>query len=242
MFRIRKRLDDEYSEEKIDENFQNFYKHTIGLFEQKVQADKDRAFQLWNHVADMIPHLNERVNYWESRRTQFLKIALAVFGANFAGLIALFAVFEEVPQAPWIAFLSFCLTLIICSLRIIWIWNSGNNPPYAFTKAYRAWLWHYRHAEKDPMETKPRLICKHFESEVDKFGENLVDFKKRILTSSEADLFDQDITQLYILITNEKQKVKMVSRLRSALAISFFVAVALGIITGIGFWIIGLNC
>ncbi|MFC1539735.1 hypothetical protein ACFL6H_09950, partial [Candidatus Latescibacterota bacterium] len=42
----------------------------------------------------------------------------------------------------------------------------------------------------------------------------LLEYKLRNLRSTPDELFDQDMSQLYLLITNEKFKIKFVSKLR----------------------------
>jgi hypothetical protein len=157
-------------------------------------------------------------------------------GASFAGIITVLANIKELTDVfigtgdsykLWLltgkglvylfVFVS-CFCFVIGSLLLLHRWNCQNNPNYPFTKGYRFWLWHYRHAEQTPSDTKVSgYTPETFKQQVTIFCQNIVAYKKRFLQTSTEDLIDQDLSQAYLLLINEKYKVKMVSELREVL-------------------------
>ena len=69
-----------------------------------------------------------------------------------------------------------------------------------------------------------------FKDLVLKYAENLESYKLKTLKSDPKDLFDQDLSQLFLLITNEKFKIKFVSRLRNILVNTIRSAFAFGVL------------
>ena len=178
-------------------------------------------------IHNMIYHIDNRINYWENRRTQFLQIAAAILAASLIGIVSIYPTipdnildntFLSVKSIVVVPVFVTSLLLFIGSIRIIRLWNIQNNPNYPFTKGTQVWRWHYRHAEKDEVST---TTDKFDENEFDKqarlFASNLAHYKIKTLESSPEELIDQDLSQLFLLITNEKFKIKFVSRLRDAL-------------------------
>lgn len=194
---------------------------------------------LFNKISEqtrsMIPQIDERIHYWESRRTFFLQIALGITAASLAGIIAISNLLNAVLVSKLFGFLALylplftlCVILIIGGIRILAIWNEQNNPTYPFTKATRIWRWQYRHSETNPVETDcSKFSSEKVEEEAYKFANNLADYKIRLLRSDEKELLDQDISQLYLLLINEKYKIKFVSKLRDTL-FSFLKASIIG--------------
>lgn len=202
----------------------------------KDDKSKDEFWQRWSHIREMLQHVNDRVNYWETRRTQFLQIGIGLLAASIAGILAiagdlssptdLFIVIgrNHIDTVACLKGALYCFTLIVClcfaigSVKLLKIWNTQNNPDYPFTKGYRTWVWHYRHAEENSLSTDVHNFSEDtFRVEVEKFSKNLLFYKERMLNSSLAELLDQDLSQLYVLLINEKFKIDMVSRLRDCL-------------------------
>ena len=235
-------LDKEFPESAIDElHEQSRAKTTKDLqeFVGKASDEKtqDEFWHRWAQIREMLFHINERVNYWEGRRTQFLQIGIGLLAASVAGVVAIFSntseltdlFFQQDGLSPSTIFLSakgiaYVFAFIICMcfslgcLRLLLLWNEQNNPNYPFTKACRTWVWHYRHAEASPLETDFRAYTrKTYRAQVEAFAANLADYKKRLLKSDIQELLDQDISQVYVLLINEKFKIRMVSQLRDCL-------------------------
>lgn len=234
----------ENTKENNSEDISNFVNTCI------TKIGPEGILQRWEQIRQMLFHLNERINYWENRRTQFLQIGLGILGASLAGVVAIFANIKELsdlfitsnasnvliyPTAKGIVYLFIfilCTCFVFGSLKLVNLWNRQNNPNYPFTKGYRVWLWHYRHAEEIPSDAR---ICRYtkqkFKEEVNNFCHNIVSYKKRFLQSSINDMIDQDLSQVYLLLINEKYKIKMVSALRdlfiNMLKISIFISLAL---------------
>lgn len=253
-------IERDFSENKITELFEKTKSESAKDLEDFITScrtgSSDVLQHRWDKIREMIFHLDGRINYWENRRTQFLQIGIGILGASLAGIIAIFANIEELsdvflittnsyglflPTAKGLVY-SFIFFLCVCfafgSLRLICLWNRQNNPNYPFTKGYRIWLWHYRHAEKTPSDTRiSGYTPQTFKQEVDKFCKNIVDYKKRFLKSSINDMIDQDLSQVYLLLINEKYKIKMVNALRNVLiktlTIAFFVALTIVVLFAI---------
>lgn len=242
-----------WNRKKIDEIEQSFPKdeverrHNVGRekikevldeFTKKSHDDsaKDEFWHRWSHIREMIQHINDRVDYWEARRTQFLQIGIGLLAASIAGVIAILDNLSSPPSlllffdAQFIGLVPFAkgilhiLVLGICvcftfgSLHLLFVWNKQTNPNYPFTKGYRTWVWHYRHAEQEELAADVEdSNVDNFHKEVEKYSRNLIYYKTRILQSNLAELLDQDLSQVYLLLTNEKFKIKMVSRLRDSL-------------------------
>jgi len=243
--RFRKPVDDldrEFPESAIDElHDKSRAKIAKDLhdFVKKASSGQtqEEFWHRWAQIREMLFHLNERVNYWEGRRTQFLQIGIGLLAASIAGVVAIFSNISELTDlffqqnglAASTMFLSakgilyifafiVCMCFTVGCLWLLLLWNEQNNPSYPFTKACRTWLWHYRHAEKSPLETDFRTYTPAtYRTHVETFAANLVHYKKRLLQSDVQELLDQDISQVYVLLINEKFKIKMVNRLRDCL-------------------------
>jgi hypothetical protein len=254
-------IERDFPEDKITELFEKTKSENAKDLEDfitscKTQGSTDTLQHRWDKIREMIFHLDQRIHYWENRRTQFLQIGLGILGASLAGITAIFANIKElsdvflittnsydsfIPTAKGLVYM-FIFLLCICfafgSLKLIYLWNRQNNPNYPFTKGYRIWLWHYRHAEKTPSDTRISGYTQQtFRQEVDKFCRNIVDYKRRFLQSSINDMIDQDLSQAYLLLVNEKYKIKMVNALRNilinTLTIAFLVALTIAVLFAI---------
>jgi hypothetical protein len=90
-----------------------------------------------------------------------------------------------------------------------------NNPNYPFVKMPRIWRWHYRHAEKNSIDTNiSKYDSEKYKTQIDIFIDNLENYGIKTLKADYKELLDQDISQLFLLITNEKFKIKFVTHLR----------------------------
>ncbi|GEM_PF-3855762 len=222
-----------YPDIDVDEIHNTGYsaiKGTISNFFSRCEKnEKEELWKKWVYIREMIFHLNDRVNYWETRRTQLLQVGLALLVA-FGGIsFALFNKYYDPIANPFkgsvieitIAFilLLFCFLVFVSSFFMVLIWHTQNNPKYPFVYGYKIWLWHWRHAEHEQSNTK--ISIKIFSDEVKKFSRNMLFYKEKLLNSSNEELLDQDISQLYLLITNEKYKIKMVTQLQVSFWNSF---------------------
>ena len=235
-------LDESFPEDeivKLSEKKAEQIKEAIEkLFIESEKFGSEIIKRRWDSLRDMIFSLDERIRYWENRRTQFLQLSTALLAAAIIAIVTIlprypsediltkFEVFIYTPIAVT------SLILFLGSIRLLIIWNKQNNPNYPFTKGYKVWRWHYRHAEKKPLEAD--VDCYTFESfknEVNKFHDNLIDYKLKTINSDPKELFDQDLTQLYLLIVNEKFKIKFVNTLRDSLINTLKVALISGLIS-----------
>ena len=176
----------------------------------------------------MISCIETRIHYWESRRTQFLQLALGIIAASLAGIVA---ITPEISGSSLKGSLTFAdivffplfimmITLIFTSIGIVSLWNKQNNPSYPFTKALKIWRWQYRYAEGVGREVNTDIQDQSeiiFAEEINKFQQNMLDYKNKTINSDMAVLYNQNLSQLYLLITNEKYKIKFVSKLRDKL-------------------------
>lgn len=218
--------------EKIDRECQEIYiqsKNEIKeMFDQASREDNNKFIDtLWSNTREMINHIDARIHYWEERRTQFLQITLAVLAVS---VVAFTTLSPNLPLSEYFSdvrtiftfpvFLS-SIVLFVGSINLLLIWNKQNNPNYPFTKSFNVWRWQYRDAEKHPINTEVNKYTeKTFKKEAKSFAANLTNYKQKTINSSEIDLFDQDLSQLYLLITNEKFKIKFVNKLRDSLLYS----------------------
>jgi len=247
------RLDKAFPEKDIDALYQDGRSKTAEMlraFSQKAHdaKDKEEFWRRWSQIREMISSLQSRVDYWENRRTTFLQIGMGLLAASIAGMLAivvnaasagatftlakvmgkvLLPVFT-VKGLSFAGIFALCFIFFVGSLILLMIWNSQNNPPYPFTKGYRVWLWHYRHAEEAPLATDMHnFTANKFRNQARLFSGNLIAYKKRLFESSLDELLDQDTSHAYTLLINEKFKIDMVNRLRSCLMNTELTAVAL---------------
>ncbi len=225
-------LDERYSISDFMENIEpeeKKIKKLLSDFETKDKKNNLRNLHYLNdEVLQMIDHIDGRVQYWENRRNQFLPIALGLLGASLAGILSLIPeidkTFNNVYLIDWnIVFLPLAISLIsiiVGSIRLVWVWNLQNNPNYPFTKGYRVWRWHYRSAEQEGKESEVDIGVNDEEkylAEVKKYQKNLINYKKLTIKSNFTELLNQNISQVYLVIVNEKYKIKYVSELRNTL-------------------------
>lgn len=227
-------LEKNYSDEKIQKNFEKGREKIQPFLEKAIKQSEDK--NTTENLFEIIKHLNDRVNYWEDRRTYFMHIGIGLSAAAIAGILLVVqnyfsfldklgkanSIYEKITQAiivPGLAGIGiFCFLVLIGSIRLMVKWSTQNNPSYPFTKGYKIWLWQYRFAEATPSDTQFDEHNKEkFESEVEKYCENLYEYKKRYIEANKDEILDQNISQIYLLLTNEKYKIKMVGALRDTL-------------------------
>ena len=127
--------------------------------------NKEEIQEIRTDIREMILAIDKRVNYWESRRTQFLQLSVAIFGASVVGIVAILPgvisrnTLFKFPNYLDVPILISLIVLFFGSIYLVIEWNKQNNPNYPFTKGYRVWRWHYRHAEKTPLDTD---VFNHF--------------------------------------------------------------------------------
>ncbi|MDD1745136.1 MAG: hypothetical protein LUQ20_04920 [Candidatus Methanoperedens sp.] len=232
-------LDKDYPPNRISENYENGRKkieEQLNTFVENYKNDNQMLSARWQDIRNLVTHLDGRIHYWEGRRTQYLQLTTAILAASLAGIIAISnsalgatnVLDRFIFFAPIIASL---LVLIFGSIMIIRLWNVQNNPSYPFTKGYKIWRWQYRGAENKPSNTDLSSYTKEsFEREVNLFSENLYLYKSKYLSASLEDLLDQDLSQAYLCITNEKFKIKFVSDLRDKFYMILIIAFRIGLI------------
>jgi hypothetical protein len=193
------------------------------LFKRSEDKESESWVRRWEDAKQMIEHVDGRIHYWENRRTQFLQLATGILAASLAAIIAVLPTLYDpklcaLQRVPYYAIFAASLTLACGCVVLLTRWNRQNNPSYPFTKGYRVWRWHYRHAEKTPLDTDVFGYDQDtYREQACIFAENLSDYKARTLDSEPRELLDQDLSQLFLLLTNEKFKIKFVSQLRNCL-------------------------
>jgi len=205
---------------------------------KNAQADTGAIESFRRDIREMISSVDERIHYWEARRTEFLQLSTAMLAASIVGIVAILP--SVLSRKQLFAFPTYLdlpvliagVFLFFGSTWLIYLWNKQNNPSYPFTKGYKVWRWHYRHAEKNPLDTNVFDFDQTtFNEQVRLFAENMTDYKIKTLKANSKELIDEDLSQLYVLITNEKFKIKFVSQLRDALMNTLFLALVVGVVS-----------
>lgn len=235
MKKANDQLEKDFPDSRITENYVTGRKRIDEEIHNFVESNKSDGQTLpsrWGDIQNLISAFDERIHYWDNRRTQYLQLTTAILGASLAVIIAILnsSLSAPTPIDRFIFFapiLGALLVLVIGSVLIIRVWNKQNNPSYPFTKGYKIWRWQYRGAENTPSNADVFSYTREsFEKEVNIFSENLYLYKSKYLSASLEELIDQDLSQAYLLITNEKFKIKFVSKLRdmffNTLVISFW--------------------
>lgn len=240
-FRMRRLLkrkvqfDKDYTLEDGMKKFKNLLDKYKELYASKSLTDSE-ALQLSKDVREIIHILHERHEYWEHRRELFLRIIIGTLAFSIAVIGAIAAVYDRLmAHSPTFVIMgtisAISAALIVGGIQLMRIWNRQNNPDYPFTKAYKHWRWQYRYAE----ETQPVFRYRYeteeeFENDIKTYIENLRSYAEKTLGLKPMEILEQDISQLFLLIENEKYKIKFVSELRDGLtrwlSVAFWVGVA----------------
>jgi len=225
--------------------FKNLLDNYRQLYESKGLTD-DKAQALSNDVRELLQTLQGRNEYWEQRRGLFLQIALGMLAFSIAIGTAIAAVFDKLMLHPFTfiimgGVIAVSLAILVGGIQIIRIWNRQNNPDYPFTKGYKHWRWQYRYAEEIIPEFKYRYESKEeFEKDIETYIRNLHSYADKTLNLKPLEILEQDISQLFLLIENEKYKIKFVSELRDEVTrwifVTLWVGVASVIICGALIW------
>lgn len=187
------------------------------LFDFFERTSKEDVNLKWEKIQRMIVHLDNRIHYWDSRRSIYLSIGIALFGGSIAGVlnvvqkISYLQLIElsSLYQYMLLLFALLFVSIAYAAARIIFLWNHQNNPDYPFTKLGIVWIWHYRYAGS---YLEPE--SKGSSDAITKYKDDLNSYRIKFVQASKSDLFEQDISQLFLLIENERYKVKMVSDLK----------------------------
>ena len=218
-------LDNNFSKEDIEKlsknSFKRFSKELDNFCKNGKPNREEKYKMLRKDIREMILNIDNRIHYWESRRTQYLQLATAILAASIIGIITTFQkifLFQNLYDLQSIAYMVIlipCLILFLGSIYLLNVWNKQNNPNYPFVKMPRIWRWHYRHAEKNSIDTNISKYDKEkYKTQIDIFIDNLENYGIKTLKADYKELLDQDISQLFLLITNEKFKIKFVTHLR----------------------------
>ena len=191
----------------------------------------------WDQTHLLIQNVDRRIHYFEDRRTQFLKLGSALTAASIAAIFAFTNSIDRtlelnITQGVYWSFLWGSLVLCIGSLYLIFKWNKQNNPPYGFTDKNGIWRWQYRFAEKTPQTTILKKDGEGYKNAFTQtFQANLSHYVKRTIEATNEELFEQDISQLYLLLINEKSKINMVNSLKAILMNTFYCTAATVVIS-----------
>lgn len=215
-------LDDKYTLARGTARFKPLLDQYTQLYQSKKMTD-EQALQLSRDTRDLLETLQARNEYWEQRRTLFLQIALGMTAFSIAIWTAVAAVFDTLilhysTLIIMVAIIAMSLTILIAGISIVRIWNRQNNPDYPFTKGYKHWRWQYRYAEQIIPEFKYRYGSEEeYEKDIETYLRNMHSYAKKTLDASPMEILEQDISQLFLLIENEKYKIKFISELRDEL-------------------------
>ena len=227
-------FDEVYSLADGMKRFKNLLDKYKNLYKSKRLTDKD-ALQLSKDLRDLINVLHDRHEYWDHRRERFLQIGLGMIAFGLAVIGALAAVFDKlIAHSPTFVVMGviFLVTVsfIIGGIQLIRIWNRQNNPDYPFTKGHKVWRWQYRYAEETQRPFRYRYkTLEEYEADIEAYIKNLHSYADRTLDLKPIEILEQDISQLFRLIENEKYKIKFVSELRDTLTKSLSTAFWVGI-------------
>ena len=230
------RLDETYPLEEGTTKFKDLLDHYKQLYDSKKLTDED-ALKLSHDVRDLLETLQGRNEHWEQRRGLFLQIALGMLAFSIAIMTAIAAVFDRLMVHVFTfiimgVVLGISVTVLIGGIQIIRIWNRQNNPDYPFTKGYKHWRWQYRYAEETIPKLKYRYESKEeFEKDIETYIRNLHSYAEKTLNLKPMEILEQDISQLFLLIENEKYKIKFVSELRDEVTRWLFVTLSVGLAT-----------
>jgi len=223
-----------YTLEEGERRFKNLLYEYIQLYESKGLTD-EQAQSLSADVRELLQTLQGRNEYWEQRRGLFLQIALGMLAFSIAIGTAIAAVFDKLMLHPFSfiimgGVIAVSLTILVGGIWIVRIWNRQNNPDYPFTKGYRHWRWQYRYAEEIIPEFRYRYESKEeFEKDIATYLKNLRSYADKTLNLKPLEILEQDISQLFLLIENEKYKIKFVSELRDEVTRWLFITLWVGV-------------
>jgi len=227
-------LDNQYTLDEGTTKFKHLLDQYRQLYQSKKMTDED-ALKLSQDIRDLLETLQDRNEYWEQRRGLFLQIALGMMAFGVAIMTAVAAVFDKLIVHPFTfvimgVVLAISVTVVISGIQIIRIWNRQNNPDYPFTKGYKHWRWQYRYAEEVIPEFKYRYkSTEEFEKDIEAYIKNLHSYAERTLNLTPMGILEQDISQLFLLIENEKYKIKFVSELRDEVTRWLYVTLWVGV-------------
>jgi len=218
-------LDNSFSKEDIEKLSKNSFKRfskELDNFCKKEKPNREEKYKmLRKDIREMILNIDNRIHYWENRRTQYLQLATAILAASIIGIITAFQKISllsnpfVLQSLIYIIILIPCITLFFGSIYLLNVWNKQNNPNYPFVKMPRVWRWHYRHAEKNSIDTDVfKYNIEKYKTQIDIFSDNLENYGIKTLKADYKEILNQDISQLFLLITNEKFKIKFVTHLR----------------------------
>jgi len=227
-------LDDQYTLADGTTKFEHLLEKYRHLYQSQKMTDK-QALELSQDIRDLLGTLQARNEYWEQRRGFFLQIALGMTAFGIALGTAIAAVFDRLMMHSFTfivmgTVIAISLTVLIAGIAIIRIWNRQNNPDYPFTKGYRHWRWQYRYAEEIIPEFRYRYESKEeYEKDIETYIKNLHSYAEKTLNVTPMEVLEQDISQLFLLIENEKYKIKFVSELRDAVTKWLYASLWVGV-------------
>lgn len=213
------RMDSRYTLAEGTARFRDLLDTYAQMYKDTKMSDED-ASELGRDVRDLSRILQARTDYWEQRRGMYLQIALGMIAFSIAMGTAIAAVYSGLMMHPvtfivMVAVIAMSSTALVAGIKVLAIWNRQNNPDYPFTKGYMHWRWQYRYAEETSPEFRYRYESREeYEADIETYIKNMHAYAKKTLDLTPMEILEQDISQAFLLIENEKYKIKFVSELR----------------------------
>jgi len=200
--------------QKASLNFSDKYEEYEALFIDISQFKLNINDKL-KEIQFLIEHVNQRIQYTETRITRTVTFAVTLIAVG----MAFFAVSTKLDAAAFN--LSICTTLLFVLTGGITalVHAMQINPKYPFRALLNDWKWFYPNIVDEIY--KPTPYVKETENNYWKkrilHVDGLTKYAEKILNENQNERLKIDIQQLYLLHVNEKYKNEFLSTLRRIL-------------------------
>jgi hypothetical protein len=200
--------------ESIESKVSDKYKEYEELFIKISQIGLNIDDKL-KEVQSLIEHVNQRIQYTETRITRTVTFAVTLIVVG----MAFFAVSTKLDGAAF--YLGICTTLlfILTGGVTALVHAMQVNPKYPFRALLNDWKWFYPKIVDEKYRPTPYVIeteNKYWEKRL-LHVDGLTKYAEKILNENQNERLKIDIQQLYLLHVNEKYKNAFLSILRRIL-------------------------
>ena len=226
---------DDLPESEID-SLQNLRNKFEKEFER---LSEEESKELANDTREIISFAQSRLQEWTGYRSTSLQVSLGMFAFSVAGL-AIISDPSKIPLYVYPIAVPFLLVLFVWSLYIFITVARQVSFWYPFIDVANTWRWFYLYCVPSKLPFKTNLKQHEKAASRQLYLEGLLKYAKRTMELSGRKQLQQNIEQLYLLLTYEGYLDQFAMDINKKLARGILFGVCISVGCGLIAWFFGL--
>jgi len=218
---------------KTDSEIASLRNQYHNLIEASSIKDED-ALNLAMRCCELTFHIHQRIEYCESRRSQFAIVALSLLAAAVALFATTFSGSMNIGSPLLLTRLT-ALSLFLTSIITLILYSLQTNFKYPFIEITKTWRWfyHYCVSKKYKPPFLPFERAKRRKEMQVLHLRDMLAYSEKTLKISPKEELEQDLEQLFLVIVNEKYKNLQLTHLRKVISWGLGLSVLIGFVAAI---------